>query len=874
MAEIDTSLIPDYVAEAAEHLEEMESSLLALEDDPGNGELLANLFRCFHTIKGAAQFVGLEKTSVLAHRAEDLLDLLREGERPLTPGIFEVLIQTKDRLESLLQELDNHQREESEVQDLVTRLSAFIEGGEQGAATASEATAETAQASPPEAASTTEVEETEAAEDSPALPSADWDKEEEYDEELDPELFHIFQNQLVEELVTLRGLFDQLVLSETPTVLLADAAEILERLRSAANYMDYESLVHLYDQWLDSLELEQEKAVEGEEIEVERLKEYIERILERFPQLADRMEEVSRIREEAITTPVPQEAAETKPEAKTPEPVQPEPTPQEEGPPPREPAPEASAEPPLMDAFTTALAESLEETPTNTADPLESVFDEMLVGDLEALESSKKTTAKPSAPSRREEQAKGSAPTQPAELPPRQPTAPSSETAKKAKKTTGIERALKRSVRVDAEKIDTLMNQVGELIVHRSYFNQIFNETRSLQQRFEAAGLPAHELKAFRALSYRFSEAIVSLSRTANELQEGVMKVRMLPISQLFNRYPRLVHDLVRNTDKRVRIEMRGEDTELDKMIIEEVSDPLIHIIRNAVDHGFESVEERRQQGKPEMGTLLLEAYHESNHIVIEVSDDGRGIDPDLVRRKALEKGLITPEELARMQERDILRLIMAPGFSTAQTVTDTSGRGVGMDVVRKNVEKLNGTIEIDSEPGKRTRFRLKIPLTLAIISALQVRVGNHHFTIPLANVEETLRVFKTQTTQIEGIEVIHLRGRTMPIFRLSALFHLEGQAQQEEKFFVVIVNTGGDQVGLVVDELLGQDEVVIKPLVDYLQEGSGFSGATIIGDGRISLILDVYELVKMTALRQARIHQELAKQRRHQIHANPASLH
>lgn len=359
-----------------------------------------------------------------------------------------------------------------------------------------------------------------------------------------------------------------------------------------------------------------------------------------------------------------------------------------------------------------------------------------------------------------------------------------------------------------------------------------------------------------RTFAFRFAEAIVALGRTSNELQERVMKVRMLPIAQLFNRYPRLIHDLTHQTNKQVKLEVRGEETELDKMIIEEISDPLIHIIRNAIDHGIEPAHERKVLGKPEQATLLLNAYHESNHIVIEISDDGRGMDIDKIRAKALEKGLYRPEELARMSSREILHLILIPGFSTAEQISKTSGRGVGMDVVKKNVEKLNGILDIHSKKGSGSRISLKIPLTLAIIRALQVRVGNSFFTIPLSNVEETLSIQEQELSTVENTKVIHLRGKTMPIFWLSKLFDIPTDQPIPAKCYVVVVNTGLQQLGLVVDQLLGQEEVVIKPMVDYLQQ-TGFSGATIIGDGQISLILDIYQLVKMTLHQQIARHQQ-----------------
>ncbi len=412
-----------------------------------------------------------------------------------------------------------------------------------------------------------------------------------------------------------------------------------------------------------------------------------------------------------------------------------------------------------------------------------------------------------------------------------------------AKKTPSV----RSSIRVDAEKIDYLMNQVGELVVSRAYFAQLVNEMRGLEQQLlESSGVLKSQLKPLHEFAFRLSEAGVHLGRVSNELQEGVMKVRMLPIDQLFKRYPRLVRDLVHDTDKDVKLVTKGEETELDKMVIESISDPLIHIIRNSVDHGLENEEERLRVGKPAQGTLTLEAFHESDHIVLEITDDGRGLDTQRIKVKALEKGLVRQEELDRLSDQEITRLIMLPGFSTAEKATKTSGRGVGMDVVKKNIERLNGTVEILSERGKGTRLRIKIPLTMAIIQALMVRVGKEKFTVPLTTVEETLRVFRHEISEIEGVDVIHLRENTMPIFQLAKIYNIDRQGTDEEKMFVVVVSTGTQELGLVVDELLGQEEVVIKPLADYLRLESGFGGATILGDGGISLILDIPELVKI----------------------------
>jgi two-component system chemotaxis sensor kinase CheA len=284
-------------------------------------------------------------------------------------------------------------------------------------------------------------------------------------------------------------------------------------------------------------------------------------------------------------------------------------------------------------------------------------------------------------------------------------------------------------------------------------------------------------------------------------------------------------------------------------------------MIRNAIGHGLETPEVRKQAGKPEIGTLILEAYHESNNIVIEVIDDGKGIDTERIKVKAEEMNLFSREELNRMSKEELTRFIMMPGFSTAKEIDSTSGRGVGMDVVKKNIEKLNGVIEVESKLGVGSKIRLKIPLTLAIIPALLVLVGDDWFTIPLANVEETLRVAEDEISLMEDTEVMYLRGKTLPIFRLASLFNIKSnQAADETDFFVVVVNVGTQKIGLMVDALIGQEEVVIKPLADYLHERNCFSGATIVGDGRISLILDVYELLNMTTNKQIKKHQEQEK--------------
>ncbi|MDJ0990404.1 MAG: Hpt domain-containing protein [Desulfobacterales bacterium] len=638
---LENSLLNDFLVETMEHLEEMENSLLQIEQTPEDQGTLDDIFRSVHTIKGAAEYLGMARIAELSHQLENLLDQMRRNERPADCDAIDLLIAARDRIGLLTEDLEQTGAEQNAIDDLLDRIRGL-------------------QANAP----------------SPPLTTA-----------VDPEVNSTTASRE----------------RETP---------------------DFE--IPLFAESEDE------------------------------PLLAEGLPGAA--------------AADVIPEL----------------------------------ASITASAATADDDTGPPADPAASA-----------------NRRDPERSGRRQSDRIG-------------------------------DKILKQSIRVDAAKIDALMNQVGELVVSRAWFAQLFSEMRELQQSLKQRfKLDTREMKQVKGLTFRLSEATVALGRVANELQEGVMKVRMLPIAQLFNRYPRLVFDLVRDTDKQVALDIRGEETELDKMVIEEISDPLIHIIRNAVDHGVEPVEERQRQGKPEAATIRLEAYHEGNHVVIEIADDGRGLDIDRIRAKALAGNFATRDELDRMTPKELSGLIMLPGFSTAEKITHTSGRGVGMDVVKKNIEKLNGTIEIDTTPGVATRFRIKIPLTLAIIPALLIKVRGELFTIPLATVEETLRIGEEHISTIEGVEVMQLRENTLPLVRLDGLFRMNA-AGALDRAFVVVVSTGLKRVGLVVDELLGQEEVVIKPLEDYLQERSGFSGATILGDGRISLILDVYELVNLSIDREA----------------------
>jgi two-component system chemotaxis sensor kinase CheA len=395
-------------------------------------------------------------------------------------------------------------------------------------------------------------------------------------------------------------------------------------------------------------------------------------------------------------------------------------------------------------------------------------------------------------------------------------------------------KVIDKTVRIDVERLDELMNLVGELVLGRNRLTQIVS---GIVERFEGESL-ARELM----------DTIAQVDYLTSELQAVVMRARMMPIAKVFSKFPRIVRDLSRDLNKEVELLIYGEETEVDKSVIESIHDPLVHLIRNAIDHGIETPQERKAVGKPEKGKVILRAEHEGNFIVITVEDDGRGIDPERVRRKAVEKKIITEQEASSISDRDALNLIFLPGFSTASKVTNVSGRGVGLDVVKANITKLNGMIDVQSTLGQGTKFILKLPLTLAIIQGLLVDVCGEIFIIPLSSVIEVVRIPRSQVHSIKGREIIRLRDSVLPLVRLANIFNLSSNGDFKENLYVVVVGLAEKKLGIVVDGLVGQKEVVIKSLGSYLNNVRGIAGATILGDGTVRMIVDVAQIFKMSA--------------------------
>ncbi|UOS23282.1 chemotaxis histidine kinase/response regulator CheAY2 [Helicobacter pylori] len=416
------------------------------------------------------------------------------------------------------------------------------------------------------------------------------------------------------------------------------------------------------------------------------------------------------------------------------------------------------------------------------------------------------------------------------------PKAPKTETKAKAKADTEENKApsigVEQTVRVDVRRLDHLMNLIGELVLGKNRLIRIYSD---VEERYDGEKF-LEEL----------NQVVSSISAVTTDLQLAVMKTRMQPVGKVFNKFPRMVRDLSRELGKSIELIIEGEETELDKSIVEEIGDPLIHIIRNSCDHGIEPLEERRRLNKPETGKVQLSAYNEGNHIVIKISDDGKGLDPVMLKEKAIEKGVISERDAEGMSDREAFNLIFKPGFSTAKVVSNVSGRGVGMDVVKTNIEKLNGIIEIDSEVGVGTTQKLKIPLTLAIIQALLVGVQEEYYAIPLSSVLETVRISQDEIYTVDGKSVLRLRDEVLSLVRLSDIFKVDAILESNSDVYVVIIGLADQKIGVIVDYLIGQEEVVIKSLGYYLKNTRGIAGATVRGDGKITLIVDVGAMMDM----------------------------
>ncbi|MCF2900484.1 MULTISPECIES: chemotaxis protein CheA [unclassified Pseudoalteromonas] len=414
-----------------------------------------------------------------------------------------------------------------------------------------------------------------------------------------------------------------------------------------------------------------------------------------------------------------------------------------------------------------------------------------------------------------------------------EPIAKASTDAKKAAPVkTATANAESTSIRVGIDKVDSLINMVGELVITQAMLSQL------------------GEQEITEATIASLQEGLAQLAHNTRDLQENVMRIRMLPISFVFSRFPRLVRDISQKLDKQVELKLLGEQTELDKTVMEKLSDPMVHLVRNSLDHGLETVDKRVAAGKDPVGTVTLNAFHQGGNIVIEIMDDGQGLNTTKIREKAIKNGLISESD--DLSDNEVNELIFLPGFSTADQVSDLSGRGVGMDVVRRNIEALSGSVEVSSAPGVGSTFTIRLPLTLAILDGQLVRVAEHTYIIPLISIIESLQIDITKVSRVgKDLDVLRLRDEYIPILRLYNIFNHQGAIETLDKTLLVVVESDNQKVGLLVDDLLSQQQVVIKSLEANYQKVDGVSGATILGDGRVSLIVDISGLIKLSGLRK-----------------------
>ncbi len=729
-------LFPDYLADARECLERISEILLALERGEEDPELIPDLFRQWHIIKGGAGLMGFHGVEGVAHAAEDALGSVKRGERPFTPALAAALLQAHDAIRTLLEEL----REKGEA---VTDPSGVIEG----LRAAADAEAAEAPAGPAPS------------DGSPAEPPPAEGSSGGEDEEILREFF-LESWEIMEELDQ-----DLVTLEENP-----DDKELLNKIFRAAHTLKGSSSFLGFEQ--------------------------ISRVTHRVEDIFNKLR-----RDEMALTP---EAMDVVLEAtdrvrKLLE------------------AAQNGTAPPAVDDVLGALAETLEGGRPRR-------LGEILVEDEGVPPEAVEEALKDKPPDR----PLGEVLVEKAVV---SPDVVKRSLAKQKEPPRPRPSRAEQTIRVDVDRLDALMNLVGELVLAKNRLARLRGE---MEERL--GGEPLVE---------DLTETSAQIDLVASDLQIAVMKTRLVPIGKVFRKYPRMVRDLSRSLGKEIRLEIEGENTELDKSVVETIGDPLVHLIRNAADHGIETPQERVRAGKRREGTVRLAACHEGNHIVVTVEDDGRGMDPESLKAKAVEKGILSPQEAAAMSPKEAYNLIFAPGFSTAEQITNVSGRGVGMDVVRTNIQQLNGLIEIDSTPGQGTRVEVRIPLTLAIIQALLVRCGSEVYAIPLVSVVETVRVEPGQIQSLDGFPVLRLREQVVPLIRLEGLLRVPGR-EPPEREYVVVLGLAEKRVGVVVDGLLGEEEVVIKSLGGYLSDTPAIAGATIRGDGRVTLILDVTQVLEL----------------------------
>ena len=794
--------LKDFIDESFEIIENLNSGLLKLEENPtGQDALVNDLFRFFHNLKGNSGIIGFQELNSLTHEAETLLNNVRKGEMTPTHELIDLLLFVVDVMESLVQKIDpnNGSVQPFDISAVLTQLQQALAGGPialpAGLGGQSASAAEDALAPDSEAAVETSPKESVEVVNPVIIPApTDGD---------DDDVFRVTVRQQMEiiraametlrkdgnhkesidalyrSLIAIKNACNFVKLEETK-VYAERTAGIVDKARSTG--LDFSMMLDLLSQ------------------EVSIINDMLSSHLDGAGN-AETKDSIAAKPEKKAESPAPEVAPTPSPVKETP--VVPQKT-------------EAAPAKSTVQSKVAAPAQPASPLPTNAA---------------ASAPASK--PAQPVAPST----TKVAQPAKPAGSAPAKPAAAASGKAGTPAAPAAAPEAPKGSstIRVDHEKLDHLMNLIGELIINRNRYTLI---ARHLEE-----GGPDVDVSQ---VAQSLSETTYAMARISDDLQDTIMKVRMVPVSSVFSRFPRLVRDLSRKSGKAVDLILEGEETELDKSVVEVIGDPLVHLIRNAVDHGVESEAERVAKGKSPKGRVVLRAYHKGNSVAIEIEDDGKGIDPEKMREVAVRKGILSQEDAKQLDDREAMELIFAPGFSSAEKITDISGRGVGMDVVRTNIKNLKGSVNITSEVGKGTRFTLSLPLTLAIIDALMVNVSGQMYAIPLDAVSETTKIESVRLTDVKGRKAVTLRGEVLGIVELGEMLNLPCAEELPEVLSVVVIHDNDRRLGLVVDRLLERQEIVIKPLGAYLGDLNGISGATIMGDGSVILILDPHEVYMM----------------------------
>jgi two-component system chemotaxis sensor kinase CheA len=739
--DVDEDILQDFLVEAGEILEQLQEQLVDLENNPEDKDLLNAIFRGYHTVKGGAGFLSLTELVEICHGAENVFDVMRNGQRSLTPELMDVILQATDVVVEMFEKVKLREPLEpadANLVDILHKLSHPETADENifdGAASEAPAAEEV-------------VEETFELEEEPEeTESATSDTSGVIDDITEDEF-----EALLDELHGTGGAPGKNETKETPAAKPAPAA-------SAAPAGDDDITDDEFEALLDELH---GKGKFGGEAE-------------------------------ASSAPAPAAAP-----AATP----------------------AGGDDEITDDEFEALLDQLhgqgkgpgETKAAEAAKPAPAEKPRVKV------ENEAKPTPAPKAPEKPAPAAKPAAQSKPSAAP-----APAKKDEKKA---TPAPPPAETTVRVDTRRLDQIMNMVGELVLVRN--------------RLLSLGININDES--------MSKAIANLDVVTGDLQGAVMQTRMQPIKKVFGRFPRVVRDLARSLKKEITLELEGEETDLDKNLVEALADPLVHLVRNSVDHGIEMPDDRAAAGKPRMGKVKLSASQEGDHILLVIEDDGKGMDPDKLKDIAISRGVLDADAAARMSDVEAFNLIFAPGFSTKTEISDISGRGVGMDVVKTKINQLNGTVNIDSQLGRGTRLEIKVPLTLAILPTLMIVVGKQTFALPLGAVNEIINMDIKKTNTVDGQLTMIVRSKAIPLFFLGEWLIRGPKNIDRHKGHVVVVQIGTQQVGFVVDALIGQEEVVIKPLDALLQGTPGMAGATITSDGGIALILDIPSLLKRYA--------------------------